>query len=131
MSFIYERRSERLLTPLEFSLRLIRHGVVVLALVAVSLAVGILGYHYLARMGWIDAFLNASMILGGMGPVDGMPTAAAKVFAGCYALYSGIVLIAVAGIMIGPFAHRLLHKLHSDDKDLDAAGRHTKKRLPS
>jgi hypothetical protein len=83
----------------------------------VSLAAGIAGYHAFAHMSWVDSFLNASMILGGMGPVGELTDSPAKIFAGCYALYSGIILIVVAGIMIAPVAHRILHKLHAEDND--------------
>lgn len=113
---MYEHHTSPLLPFRDFLLRLIRHFSVVVALVFVSLAAGIVGYHALGGMRWVDAFHNAAMILGGMGPVNEMPTDAAKIFAGCYALYSGLVLIAVAGIMIAPVAHRLLHRLHVEDE---------------
>jgi hypothetical protein len=116
-SAMYEHHSERLLPARDFVIRMIRHGGLILMVLAVSLVAGIVGYHYLARMSWVDSFLNASMILGGMGPVGELPDATAKIFAGCYALYSGIILIVIAGIMIAPIAHRLLHKLHAEDVD--------------
>jgi hypothetical protein len=114
---MYEHHSEPLLSFSEFLGRLLRHGGLILMVLAVSLAVGIVGYHSLAHMSWVDSFLNASMILGGMGPIGDLPDATAKLFAGCYALYSGLVLIVVAGIMIAPVAHRVLHKLHAEDND--------------
>jgi hypothetical protein len=84
------------------------------ALVAWSLAVGVCGYHYLAGLAWIDSLLNASMILGGMGPVDTIKSNAAKILASMYALYSGLALIAVVGLMLTPVLHRVLHKFHID-----------------
>jgi len=85
------------------------------ALVAVSLAVGICGYHYLAGFRWVDSLLNASMILGGMGPVDTLNNNAGKIFASVYALYSGLALVAVVGLLLTPVIHRFLHKFHVAD----------------
>ena len=85
--------------------------------VAVSLSLGILGYHFLAGLSWIDALLNASMILTGEGPVDPMRTATAKLFASFYALFSGVVFLAIWSILVVPVAHRLLHKLHLEGKE--------------
>ena len=81
-----------------------------------SLTIGVCGYHYLGGLPWIDSILNASMILGGMGPVDTLKTSGAKLFASLYALYSGLALIAVMGIMLTPIIHRFLHKFHIADK---------------
>lgn len=89
-----------------------RHLGLVAALVVASLAVGMAGYMTLGRMPAVDAFLNSAMLLGGMGPVGELPTDAAKVFAGLYALYAGLVFIASATILIAPVAHRVLHRLH-------------------
>ena len=114
---LYEHRSEPLIPTRDFVVRLIRHGGLTLALLGFSLAVGVIGYHELAHMRWVDSFLNASMILGGMGPVGDLPDDASKVFAGIYALYAGILLLAVTGIMIAPVAHRMLHRLHAEDDD--------------
>lgn len=77
-----------------------------------TLAIGMLGYHLLAGLSWIDSLLNASMILGGMGPVDRLETDTAKLFASFYALFSGLVFIGVAGLFVAPFAHRILHHFH-------------------
>jgi hypothetical protein len=76
-----------------------------------------IGYRSVAGMAWVDAFLNASMLLGGMGPVGELQTAGAKIFAGLYALYSGLVFIASAGILTAPIAHRILHKLHVEGRE--------------
>ena len=73
---------------------------------------GICGYHYIEGIPWVDSLLNASMILGGMGPVDSLHTTAGKLFASFYALYSGLLLISLAGLMLAPVVHRLLHKFH-------------------
>ena len=86
-------------------------------MVLIALSVGVAGYHWIAGLGWVDALLDASMILGGMGPVNPLPTNAAKLFASGYALFSGLVFIAVMGIVLSPIAHRMLHKFHIDEKD--------------
>lgn len=70
------------------------------------------GYHYFEKLSWLDSFLNAAMILGGMGPVNVLSTRAGKIFAGCYALFSGIVFLAVAGLLFAPLVHRLIHRFH-------------------
>jgi hypothetical protein len=117
---MYEHRDAALLPRSAFLRRLARHGGIALAVVAVSLAVGILGYHVLEGLAWIDALLNAAMILGGMGPVDEVHTAAGKIFAAFYALYSGLIVLVVAGVLFAPLLHRFLHRFHlelSDDKD--------------
>ena len=75
------------------------------------------GYHWIAGFDWIDAFLNASMILGGMGPVDELHTSSAKLFASIYALFSGLVFVALTGLLAAPFLHRFLHRFHLDDKE--------------
>jgi hypothetical protein len=84
-------------------------------LVAASLAIGMAGYHGLERLSWLDSFLNAAMLLGGMGPLAELHTDAGKLFAGCYALYCGLVVIAVAGIVLAPVAHRILHRFHLEE----------------
>ncbi len=92
-----------------------------LGLITLSLAGGMLGYRYIAGQEWPDAFLNAAMILSGMGPVGDLKTTGAKIFAGLYALYSGLTLISVVGVMISPVIHRFLHKFHLESaKDKEA-----------
>jgi hypothetical protein len=87
-----------------------------LLVVAVGLGIGVLGYHCFGELSWVDSLLNASMILAGMGPVDTLHSTAAKIFASCYALSSGLVFIGVASLIVAPFAHRLLHRFHLDQK---------------
>ena len=122
--FRYEHRSEPLLPWRVFLIRRIGRTLAVCSVVVVaSLFIGMLGYRLTEGMGWLDAFLNASMILGGMGPVDVLTSDGAKIFAGAYALFSGVFFLVIAGVIIAPFLHRVLHRLHvdtgdsSDDKD--------------
>lgn len=112
---MYESYSQPLLGRAAFIRRVLWHALVALAVLGISLAVGMIGYAALAQMSWIDAFLNASMILGGMGPVNDLTNDGAKLFAGIYALYSGLVILAAAGLVIAPVLHRLMHSLHLDD----------------
>ncbi len=84
-------------------------------LIAVSLAIGMAGYHGFERLSWLDAFLNAAMIMSGMGPVSTMQTPAGKLFAGCYALYCGLALITAAAILFAPIVHRFIHRFHGED----------------
>lgn len=91
------------------------HALAAFGLVALGVALGTSGYRIFAGLPWIDAFLNASMILSGMGPVDRLPTSGAKLFAALYALFSGLVFVAVMGITLGPWVHRLFHWVHLED----------------
>ena len=109
---MYEHRTQPLLPPRAFYGRLARSGAVAAGLVAASLALGMIGYHAFERLAWIDAFVNAAMLLGGMGPVDAPHTTAGKLFAGLYALYCGLVVIVSASILLAPIAHRALHRFH-------------------
>lgn len=113
----FEHRSVPLLPRRLFLLRLVWHGALAVGIVSVSLGAGVLGYRAFEGMSWIDALLNASMILGGMGPVDVLHTTAGKVFASGYSLFSGIVFLVVAGIIIAPFVHRLMHRMHLDEAE--------------
>ena len=94
--------------------RLAMNGLVALAIIAFSLLVGVTGYHWLAPMPWMDAFMNAAMLLGGMGPVTPLDNDRAKLFAGVYALYCGVVFIATAGLLIAPIGAHILHRFHLD-----------------
>jgi hypothetical protein len=115
---VFERKEERLAPAGVFIRRLATCIVVAGLLAAFALFVGVAGYHWLGGLGWVDSLLNASMILGGMGPVDALHDSEAKVFASAYALFSGLVFIAVMGITLSPVAHRMLHKFHLDEEDL-------------
>lgn len=99
-----------------YARRQLRHLVAALVVVAIGLSVGILGYHWIARLSWLDSLLNASMILGGMGPVDRLDSSASKVFASAYALFAGLVFMITMGILVTPLAHRLAHRLHLEEE---------------
>ena len=114
--FRFERKNQKLATHTVFAQRVARSLALGLALILASLVAGMAGYMYFAHLGLIDAFLDASMILGGMGPVATLDNDAAKIFAGLYALYSGLLLIVVSGIILAPLLHRVLHALHADEK---------------
>lgn len=101
-----------LLSPLRFTLRLLHHFGWALLLTLVSLSVGAVGYHLTASLGWLDSYLNASMILTGMGPLAELHTPAAKLFAMLYALYSGVFFVSVTTILVYPVMHRLLRRVH-------------------
>jgi hypothetical protein len=89
------------------------------ALITVSLAIGMIGYRYFfPKLDWADAFVNAAMILSGMGPIANAESTGAKIFSGCYAIYSGLMLVMTAGVVFAPLVHRFLHKLHADEDDL-------------
>ncbi|MCC6847556.1 MAG: hypothetical protein IT294_03575 [Deltaproteobacteria bacterium] len=117
------RRAHRPLPSLRERLpRIARHGGVGGALLGGALAIGVVGYHLIAGLGWIDALLNASMILSGMGPVDPLPTDAAKIFASAYAIFSGVAFITAVGIVMAPAVKHFLHRFHlevasEDDED--------------
>lgn len=115
--FRYEHRDQPLLPWRVFWFRRVGRTFAAGAVViAISLIIGMLGYRLTEGMDWLDAFLNASMILGGMGPVATLQTVAGKLFAGFYALYSGLVLVATAGLLFAPFLHRLLHRFHLEGR---------------
>lgn len=92
---------------------------IALSLIMVALALGMLGYHAIAKLDWVDAFLNAAMILAGMGPVNALTTTAAKLFAGCYAIFSGLVFLTIMAIVLAPVLHRIMHNFHLADEDLN------------
>jgi hypothetical protein len=115
--FKYEHKRQKLAPLWVFLGRVGRSLALGLAIIAVSLVIGMAGYMYFDNLSVVDAFLSASMILGGMGPVDTLHSDAAKVFAGIYALYSGLLLIVISGIILAPVLHRVLHALHADEEE--------------
>jgi hypothetical protein len=114
---MYERRHQPLLPRRQWLGRVARSVHLALKVVTVSLIVGVLGYHLLGGISWVDSLLESCMILAGMGPVAAMQNDVVKIFASFYALFSGFVLLAASGIVIAPFLHRLLHHFHADAGD--------------
>jgi hypothetical protein len=109
---MFEHRTKPLLSREEFYKRLARCIAISLAVITGALLLGMIGYHVFEKMPWIDAFVNAAMILSGMGPVGSLNTDAGKIFAGCYALFSGLTFMTSIGIIFTPIFHRFLHKFH-------------------
>jgi hypothetical protein len=116
-----EDRAEPVIPRAQFAVRLAHSGAIALGLIVVSLSIGMIGYHALERLNWLDSFLNAAMLLGGMGPVNAPVTSGGKFFAGIYALYCGLAVLLVAGVLLAPVAHRILHRFHVESlgKDRD------------
>ena len=116
---MFEHVSKPVLPRPQFLSRLTRAVLLGLGLISISLAIGMVGYHYFfPKLDWADAFVNAAMILSGMGPVTMPETTSAKIFSGCYAIYSGLMLVMSAGVVFAPLVHRFLHKLHADEDDV-------------
>lgn len=113
---MYESRKHPPLPRTHFARRLAWHVAGAAALVLGSLLLGMAGYSYFEGLAWRDAFLNAAMLLGGMGPVDAPQTDGGKLFAGLYALYAGLVFLIAAGLLFAPVLHRMLHKFHWDQE---------------
>jgi len=114
---MFERKHQQVAPAKVFIRRMAGYFGIVILLISSVLFIGIAGYHWLAGLGWVDSLLNASMILGGMGPVNPLTNTAAKIFASGYALFSGLVFIAVMGIVLVPIMHRVLHIFHMDGND--------------
>lgn len=114
---MYERPSEPLLPMAGFIRRMVRHTLSALGIVFASLAIGVLGYRIFEGLSWIDALLNAAMLLGGMGPVTPLQTDAGKLFASFYALFAGLVFLVVVGVLFAPLFHRFLHHFHLELED--------------
>jgi hypothetical protein len=114
---MFERRSDRLLPWPRFVRRMGLSFLLMVGIVTGALWIGVLGYHYIARLPWIDAVLNASMILTGMGPVATLTDTSSKLFASAYALFSGVVFLSSVGIVLSPVFHRILHRFHLDDEE--------------
>lgn len=119
---MFERRHQPLIPRKVFLRRQLYFTLVAAVILLGSLLLGIVGYHFLEGMSWIDALLNAAMILGGMGPINPMSTTAGKIFASIYALYSGVIFLVVAGVLFAPVFHRILHHFHLEQGGKDQAG---------
>jgi hypothetical protein len=113
---MYEHRRHRLLPWSRFFRRAARHLFWALLMLVCAVGAGTIGYHVAGELPWMDAFLNASMILSGMGPVDRMNTEVAKLFSALYALFSGLLFIGVAATIVAPWLHRLFHWIHLEDE---------------
>lgn len=116
---MFEHYREPLLARRAYLLRLLRGFFIASSMVAFSLGLGMWGYHYFGRLGWVDALLNASMILTGMGPVDTLTTTGAKIFASFYALFSGVAFLTMVAVLFAPAIHRFFHRFHLDIVDDD------------
>ncbi|MCW1915499.1 hypothetical protein OJ996_18075 [Luteolibacter sp. GHJ8] len=110
-----EHRRQRPLSNRHFARRMLRCAAIAGGITLIVLSIGIAGYHWICGLGWVDSFLNASMILGGMGPVNEIAGDAGKIFSGCYALFSGLAFVALAGFLVAPVAHRILHRFHYEE----------------
>lgn len=114
--FMYESKNQPVIPHPTFLKRLLRNFIIGFLVTAFSLFIGMLGYSHYEKMGWIDAYVNAAMILSGMGPLGELKTDAGKLFAGTYALFSGIVFLVIVGIIFIPIFHRLFHQFHIDER---------------
>ena len=114
---LYEHQSRRPISRAAFAQRMLRHGALALCVTVGSIAIGMAGYMYYEDLPWRDAFLNTAMLMGGMGPVDPPKTDGGKMFAGLYALYAGLVFLLVAGVVVVPVLHRILHHFHWEEKN--------------
>ncbi len=113
---MFERRHERLLSRRGFLIRLVKFTLISVGLILVSLLVGMIGYHTFEELSWVDSFLNAAMLMGGMGQINALQTDTGKVFAGVYALYCGMVLLIAVGLFAAPIVHRFLHRFHIENE---------------
>ena len=110
----FEHYGEPMLPRARFLRRMLGYGLFGVSLLTSALGIGVIGYHVIARLGWIDSIHNASMILAGMGPVDPMPNDGSKLFASAYAIFSGVVFLGTVSVVLSPVVHRLLHRFHLD-----------------
>jgi hypothetical protein len=113
-----QKRHKNILSKTDFLKRVLRYTVFSFLVVLISLGIGILGYHFIGKLNWMDSFYNASMILTGMGPVNEMVTNSAKLFASIYAIFSGVIFLSTVAIFFSPFAHRLMHLLRVDQDEI-------------
>lgn len=111
---MFEKKHQPVLPVQHFARRMLRHAFSALLILLFGLVVGMLGYHWLAQLSWVDSILNASMILAGMGPVDVLHSDVAKLFAAAYALFSGVIFLIGIGVVVAPLLHRFLHQYHLD-----------------
>jgi hypothetical protein len=121
---MFEHRRQPLLSGLAFLFRMARSAGVAVGIVLAGLGLGVLGYHELEGLSWLDALVNAAMILSGMGPVDQLHTNSGKVFAALYALFSGFLFLTIAAILLGPVFHRMIHRFHLGADEETAADQH-------
>jgi hypothetical protein len=115
-----EHKSQRVLPFSRFLVRMTRYGLFAIFLIVISVVIGMMGYHYLANLDWLDSFHMSCLILTGMGPTAEMTTSAAKIFSSLYALYSGVAFLTIAAVFFAPVIHRLLHRLHVDTDSDDS-----------
>ena len=128
---MFEHVSKPIIPRRQFVSRLTRAVLLGLGLIVISLAIGMVGYlWFFPKLDWADAFVNAAMILSGMGPLAVPETTAAKIFSGCYAIYSGLMLVMSAGVVFAPLVHRFLHKLHADEDDINKKTKRDSKAKP-
>ena len=116
----FEHRNEPLISRVKFYRRLINNSLIALVIIIISLTIGISGYMGFAHMTFVNALLNASMILGGMGPVDILPNDASKYFASAYALFSGVTFLSIVGVLFAPLLHRIMHHYHLETDEEEA-----------
>jgi hypothetical protein len=109
---MYERHNQPLISRNVFARRVALHTLLAIGLLSLSLGIGVLGYRGFEKLSWLDSLLNAAMLLGGMGEVSPLMTVGGKLFASFYSLFSGIVFLVVAGVLVAPVAHRILHRMH-------------------
>src|SRR5512142_2654917 len=117
---MFEHRNEPLLPRRHYYRRLARHGAIAAGLLCGGLLVGMTGYHIFEGLDWTDAFANAAMILSGMGPLDPIKTAAGRIFAGIYAIFSGVAFLTTVGVLLAPVVHRGLHRFHLEHRSTDS-----------
>lgn len=113
---MFEQRHEPLLPRRDYYRRLLQHALIGLGLLTAGLFVGMCGYHFFEGLSWLDAFANAAMILAGMGPLDPIKTAAGRLFAGIYAIFSGVAFLTTVGVLLAPVVHRFLHRFHLESR---------------
>lgn len=114
---MFEHRKQPLASRSDFTKRMLRFGALAAEILLFSLGIGVLGYHLFEGLPWLDSLLNASMLLGGMGPIAPLNTTAGKLFASFYALFAGLIILVAAGVMVTPILHRILHHFHLEIED--------------